>query len=138
MAASQAADRGPIPRVRTRPVRNNKVSVRARLRRGFDSAIPHMSNKFIKNVEDFECEHCGELVVGDGYTNHCPTCLWSKHVDIYPGDRANECGGLMCPKSLELLGGEYILTHQCRDCGGEKRNKTAKNDDISAFLTGML
>ena len=28
---------------------------------------------------------------GNGYTNHCPKCLWSKHVDINPGDRgANE------------------------------------------------
>lgn len=97
-----------------------------------------MSNKFIKNVEDFKCEHCGEAVVGDGYTNHCPACLWSKHVDIYPGDRANECGGLMLPKSLELLGGEYILTHRCEICGGEKRNKTAKNDNIVGFLTPML
>jgi hypothetical protein len=97
-----------------------------------------MSDKFIKNVEDFECEHCRSQVVGDGYTNHCPVCLWSKHVDIYPGDRANECQGLMRPKSLELIGGEYILTHQCVECGGEKRNKVSKNDDISGFLSDML
>ena len=51
--------------------------------------------KFIKVKEDFVCEHCGAEVKGDGYTNHCPKCLWSKHVDVHPGDRAAECGGMM-------------------------------------------
>lgn len=97
-----------------------------------------MSEVFKKMKEDFGCEHCGEQVVGDGYTNHCPQCLWSQHVDIYPGDRAEECGGLMRPQSLELEGGEYVLTHKCEQCGGQKRNKVSKNDDISSFLTTML
>jgi len=34
-----------------------------------------------------------------GYTarDHCPYCLYSKHLDIFPGDRKNECKGLMKP-----------------------------------------
>lgn len=42
---------------------------------------------FTKTVEDFICAHCGTHVRGNGYTNHCPECLWSKHVDNNPGDR---------------------------------------------------
>src|SRR3989344_2693847 len=52
---------------------------------------------FKKVIEDFTCEHCDTFVEGDGYTNHCPKCLWSLHVDNEPGDRANNCNGLMEP-----------------------------------------
>jgi Zn finger protein HypA/HybF involved in hydrogenase expression len=48
---------------------------------------------FKRTIEDFTCEHCGEQVTGNGFTNHCPQCLWSKHVDIDPGDRLALCGG---------------------------------------------
>ncbi|MFA5023297.1 MAG: RNHCP domain-containing protein, partial [Candidatus Paceibacterota bacterium] len=34
-----------------------------------------MSQNFKRQIEDFVCEHCGEKVVGNGYTNHCPRCL---------------------------------------------------------------
>lgn len=36
---------------------------------------------FTRVIEDFICENCGTEVKGNGYTNHCPKCLWSKHVD---------------------------------------------------------
>lgn len=97
-----------------------------------------MSQSFIKNVEDFKCGHCGEVVVGSGYTNHCPKCLWSQHVDVSPGDRAHLCRGLMAPLRVELLGEEYVITHHCGRCGVEKGNKAAKNDDISSFLNHLL
>ena len=47
--------------------------------------------------EDFTCSHCGEIVKKLNYTarNHCPNCLYSKHLDINPGDRLNTCHGLM-------------------------------------------
>ena len=41
---------------------------------------------FTRNIEDFTCEHCGATVKGNGYTNHCPMCLWSKHVDVDQGE----------------------------------------------------
>ncbi|MFA6992594.1 MAG: RNHCP domain-containing protein, partial [Candidatus Gracilibacteria bacterium] len=41
-----------------------------------------MPKRFSRTIEDFVCEKCGAKVKGDGYTNHCPKCLWSKHVDI--------------------------------------------------------
>ena len=93
-----------------------------------------MAKKFIKNKEDFVCGHCGESVVGNGYTNHCPKCLWSKHVDVNPGDRASECGGLMKPVKIEMEKGEFILTHQCEVCGHQKRNKAAPNDNLKSLL----
>lgn len=93
-----------------------------------------MSLKFIKNKEDFTCEKCGTFNMGDGYTNHCFSCLWSKHVDNFPGDRAQKCGGLMRPVSIKIRENTYILRHKCEVCGLEKNNKTTKNDVLDNFL----
>ncbi len=93
-----------------------------------------MSQKFQRTIEDFECEKCGNFVIGTGYTNHCPKCLWCKHVDIFPGDRLNECLGLMKPISVINEKGEFVLVHKCEKCGEEKRNKTLKEDDLSVLL----
>ena len=90
--------------------------------------------KFTRTKENFTCGHCGQKVKGNGYTNHCPVCLWSKHVDINPGDRQNECGGLMKPIAVELGHGEYVLTHKCEACGAIKRNKTSTKDSFEAIL----
>ncbi|MBU1092454.1 RNHCP domain-containing protein [Patescibacteria group bacterium] len=89
---------------------------------------------FIKTEEDFVCENCGQAVKGTGYTNHCPKCLYSKHVDDVPGDRANTCGGLMAPVGVELKRGEYILTHKCLNCGIAKQNKTTPDDDTDQII----
>lgn len=80
------------------------------------------------------CENCGLAVQGDGFTNHCPRCLWSKHVDVNPGDRDSSCQGLMEPVGIELEHGEYRILHRCTRCGALKRNKTAPNDDFDAVL----
>lgn len=93
-----------------------------------------MSRKFQRNIEDFICERCGEIVMGDGYTNHCPACLWSKHVDINPGDRAEECRGLMQPIAVETKSGHYRILHRCIACGHERWNKTAEIDDFDVIL----
>jgi hypothetical protein len=63
-----------------------------------------MAKKFTRRIEDFLCGNCGATVTGDGYTNHCPACLWSQHVDINPGDRAAACGALMRPSAVEMTG----------------------------------
>ncbi len=84
---------------------------------------------FKKIVEDFKCENCGYSVIGNGFTNHCPDCLWSKHVDNDPGDRANTCCGLMEPVGIEGKSNAPIIVHRCVDCGDRKRNKSAYNDD---------
>lgn len=89
---------------------------------------------FIKKTEDFTCEHCGLLVEGNGYTNHCPQCLYSKHVDNSPGDRANSCGGLMKPIRIEKKGKEYTIIHKCSICGIEKPNKAVVEDDFQMIV----
>jgi len=92
------------------------------------------SLKFKKKKEDFVCEKCGAEVKGSGFTNHCPKCLWSKHVDIFPGDRAEICGGLMKPIFVEENGGEWPIVHKCQKCGIEKRNKISKEDNFDEVI----
>lgn len=89
---------------------------------------------FQRNKEDFVCEHCGASVLGDGYTNHCPKCLWSKHVDVDPGDRAAACGGLMKPVALEGTTPKYVILHECEWCSFRRRNKVQNQDDPASVV----
>lgn len=91
--------------------------------------------RFTRTKENFVCLHCGLTVVGNGYTNHCPKCLWSRHVDQNPGDRQNTCMGLMRPLRLEMEHGEFVLIHRCEVCGSEKRVKTQPEDNIKILLS---
>ena len=93
-----------------------------------------LSPKFKRTKEDFVCEHCGAEVKGTGYTNHCPNCLWCKHVDINPGDRAEKCGGLMEPIGVEVTGGEYLITQRCKKCDFKRRNKAGTEDNFEVLL----
>ena len=90
--------------------------------------------KFTKTIENFECAHCGAMVFGNGYTNHCPHCLWSKHVDNNPGDRASDCGGMMIPISVETAGNGFIITHKCEKCGKTIRQRSSENDNIDTII----
>ncbi len=87
---------------------------------------------FTRVVEDFTCGRCGAAVTGDGYTNHCPVCLWSCHVDVNPGDRAADCGALMEPVAAGLRQDEWFLVHRCVACGFVRRNRTDRHDDRAA------
>jgi rubrerythrin len=89
---------------------------------------------FKRMQEDFVCEHCGTAVVGNGYTNHCPQCLWSKHVDIDPGDRAAECKGMMRPMRVEGTATRFRILHRCERCGHEKMNDAADGDSPDALI----
>ena len=93
-----------------------------------------MSTQFKRTKEDFVCEYCSKLVAGDGYTNHCPQCLTSKHVDIYPGDRAESCGGLMRPIRLEKKHDDFVIMHQCEHCGEERSVKARPDDNLSVLI----
>lgn len=92
------------------------------------------SKKFQRNIEDFECLNCNRLISGNGYTNHCPICLWSRHVDLNPGDRKSDCLGMMLPKELNQRGGEYSIIHKCQSCGLLKKNKISENDDFDNLI----
>lgn len=92
---------------------------------------------FKKTVENFICENCGTKVKGDGYTNHCPKCLYSKHVDIAPGDREETCGGLMAPIRIDKEGENLFIVQKCEKCGFERRNKTSENDNLDLIIEIM-
>lgn len=90
---------------------------------------------FIRVDEDFVCDHCQAAVIGSGYTNHCPQCLWSKHVDDIPGDRGSNCGGLMEPIGVKSKNDEYQILHKCMKCGHLKPNKVSPNDNRDILLS---
>lgn len=93
---------------------------------------------FIARQEAFTCEHCGALVeplARGSYRNHCPRCLYSKHVDAAgPGDRASICRSLMRPDRLDYDGKKgWLIVHVCDACGKTIPNKAAPDDDITEF-----
>jgi uncharacterized Zn finger protein len=90
---------------------------------------------FKRTKEDFACEQCGTRVKGSGYTNHCHTCLWSKHVDLSPGDRSSLCGGSMEPVGLDVSGNGEKIMHRCVRCGFVRRQSVAKEDSRDALVS---
>ena len=96
-----------------------------------------MQSRFTKIDEDFLCEHCGNKVKKLGYTcrNHCPKCLHSKHVDVNPGDRAEECHGSLKPVSVEMDSKKgYVIIFKCEKCGAIRRNKSAEDDNMDLII----
>lgn len=92
-----------------------------------------MRKNFLGSGNDaFVCEHCGQSVeplTSGGYRNHCPFCLYCKHVDVIPGDRLAMCKGLMEPTGVEYSSKKgWIILYRCGDCGVVRRNKAALND----------
>lgn len=89
---------------------------------------------FKRKKEDFSCENCGYVNIGDGYTNHCQKCLYSKHVDNDPGDRLNQCRGLMEPIYVSYTNNDKYVLHRCLKCMFEKKNLINDKDSIDAML----
>ena len=87
--------------------------------------------------ESFICENCGRKVQKLGYTarDHCPFCLFSKHVDINPGDRQNACKGLLKPIGLEKFKNTFKIIYKCIKCGMEHKNIMANDDDMEKIIT---
>ena len=110
-------------------------------------AVPAVSKTFTNrsarqpwakpSQQEFRCRHCrqyvGALPWGGQHRNHCPFCLYSRHVDARtPGDRASDCGG-----SMQSIGhftrrnGESMIVHRCHECGQERANRIAADDDFA-------
>lgn len=92
--------------------------------------------KFNMVDETFICENCNKNVDKLNYTarDHCPYCLFSKHVDINPGDRANECKGLLEPIEIEKFKNTYKIVYKCKKCGTIHRNITAIDDNFDLII----
>ncbi len=91
---------------------------------------------FTMRDENFVCENCGKEVSTLNYTarDHCPYCLYSKHVDINPGDRANECKGLLKPVGIEKFKDTYKILYKCTKCNNEHKNIMANDDDMDLII----
>lgn len=96
-----------------------------------------MGRNFTEIDEEFVCENCGRKVQKLGYScrNHCPYCLHSKHVDKNPGDRGEECKGLLEPVGAEISSKKgYVIIFKCKKCGMLRKNKAALDDNMDLII----
>ena len=87
---------------------------------------------FVKNDNEFICKNCGKKVEKLHYTSrdHCNHCLYSIHIDITQGERANDCLGLLVPINvLEDSKKGQVIIYKCNKCGKIIRNIVAKDDN---------
>lgn len=87
--------------------------------------------------ENFICENCNQEVNKLKYTarDHCPNCLYSKHLDINPGDRLNECQGLMKPIGIEKYKDTYKIIYKCLKCSQIHKNIIANDDNMDLIIS---
>ena len=98
--------------------------------------------RFRKNDDGFVCAVCGRDVMPLRFTsrNHCPFCLSSVHLDVNPGDRAAECGGIMDAVKTEPDPKKgFVIYHKCRKCGAIRKNRAAvggcdQPDDVDLLI----
>lgn len=92
--------------------------------------------RFTMRDDEFICENCGKKVTRANYTarDHCPFCLFSKHVDVMPGDRANLCLGLLEPIGIEKFKDTFKIIYKCKNCGKFHKNIVLNDDDIDKII----
>jgi len=92
--------------------------------------------KFNEIDETFICEHCKNEVELLKYScrDHCNHCLYSKHVDILPGDRSNECLGILEPIGIEKFNDTFKIIYKCLKCNEIKKNIMAKDDNYDLII----
>jgi len=100
---------------------------------------------------DFTCKNCGafvsslQWVSGVIHRNHCPFCLYSRHLDLFQvGDRLSACKSVMMPVGLTLKRsrnkynqgshGELMLVHRCTSCEEVSINRIAADDDPAMVM----
>ncbi len=85
---------------------------------------------FIKKDEEFECINCHKKVQKLRYTSrdHCNYCLYSLHVDVTPGDRLNDCKGVLVPINVENGPKKQQIVYKCTKCNKLVRNIVAEDD----------
>lgn len=111
--------------------------------------------RFLDTNQDFKCLQCGKriaanpVLAGVLHRNHCPYCLWSRHMDLFEaGDRLSACKSPMQPIGLTFKrsykrytaasGGELMLVHKCVSCGRVSINRIAADDDPQKIMTIFL
>ena len=88
-----------------------------------------------KNNQSFYCENCSQLVEPHPKSSrdHCNKCLYSKHIDIIPGDRENKCCGLLKPIGIKLTPKKQIK-YLCNKCNEPRYCVIAPDDSIEEII----
>jgi DNA-directed RNA polymerase subunit RPC12/RpoP len=73
---------------------------------------------FKKRNESFVCINCGKIVRPHPFSSrdHCNFCLVGLHVDKEPGDRENECKGILEPVGIRKRYGKEQIAYRCQKC----------------------
>ena len=123
-----------------RSQRQHRPVARTRLPREEPPVRSPFRGKGHTPAQSFTCGHChrfiGPLPSGGHHRNHCPFCLYSRHVDDrFSGDRSSACGSLMAPiGAFQRPNGEHVVVHRCLGCGFERFNRIAADDDFDLVL----
>jgi hypothetical protein len=91
---------------------------------------------------------CAPDLAGVQNRNHCPYCLWSRHLDRkVGGDRQSACRATMRPIGLTAKqsrnkyagehDGELMVIHRCTVCAKVIINRIAADDSV-AVLVGLV
>jgi hypothetical protein len=108
-------------------------------------------NRSSSDEQGFTCRHCALYVPCDPALsgvqnrNHCPYCLWSRHLDWrIAGDRLAGCRAAMQPIGLTIKrsrnkyagarDGELMLIHRCTICAKVAINRIAADDSAAAIM----
>lgn len=89
--------------------------------------------------ESFLCENCWENIEKHpewSARNHCPFCLYSKHLDKeFPWDRESTCLSIMKPVDIEYKKNKWnMIKHKCNKCWKEILNKISPDDNFIEFV----
>lgn len=92
--------------------------------------------QFTMKDEEFICENCKKKISKLSYSarDHCPFCLYSKHVDVLPGDRKSECKGMLEPIKIEKFKNTYKIIYKCSKCNYIHKNVMAKDDNMDLII----
>lgn len=74
---------------------------------------------FIMINESFLCENCWKIIEKHpegSARNHCPFCLYSKHLDdLFPWDRKSKCNWLMKPVWIDYKKNKWwMIKHKMK------------------------
>ncbi len=129
----------PLLRTKHRARRSERVAAREARDVPRDATRHGPTRAVREGREFFKCVHCrafiGPTISGGKHRNHCPLCLYSRHVDGgRPGDRASDCGAKMAPIArFTRPNGEPMVVHRCLGCGFERNNRLAADDNMLLF-----
>ena len=92
--------------------------------------------QFTKLEEEFICENCKQKIEKLNYTTrkHSNHYLYSKHLDINPGDRQNKCKGLLKPIGIEKFKNTYKIIYKCEKCNEIHKNIMANDDNMDLII----